>query len=63
MRGFSKAIIAGNLTRDPELRTTHNGASVWGFRSQSIVFTKILAAGNEKMFLTLIAPHGASSAK
>ncbi|MBR3056284.1 single-stranded DNA-binding protein [Candidatus Saccharibacteria bacterium] len=31
MRGFSKAIIAGNLTRDPELRTTPNGASVCGF--------------------------------
>lgn len=31
MRGFSKAIITGNLTRDPELRTTPNGASVCGF--------------------------------
>lgn len=31
MRGFSKAIIAGNLTRDPELRTTPNGATVCGF--------------------------------
>lgn len=31
MRGFSKAIIAGNLTRDPELRTTPNGASVASF--------------------------------
>lgn len=31
MRGFSKAIIAGNLTRDPELRTTPNGASVCSF--------------------------------
>ncbi len=31
MRGFSKAIIAGNLTRDPELRSTPNGASVCGF--------------------------------
>ena len=31
MRGFSKAIIAGNLTRDPELRTTPNGANVCGF--------------------------------
>ena len=28
MRGFSKAIIAGNLTRDPELRSTPSGASV-----------------------------------
>lgn len=31
MRGFSKAIIVGNLTRDPELRTTPNGASVCSF--------------------------------
>jgi len=31
MRGFSKAIIAGNLTRDPDLRTTPNGASVCSF--------------------------------
>lgn len=31
MRGFSKAIIAGNLTRDPELRNTPSGASVCSF--------------------------------
>ena len=31
MRGFSKAIIAGNLTRDPELRTTPGGANVCSF--------------------------------
>ena len=31
MRGFSKAIITGNLTRDPELRSTPSGASVCGF--------------------------------
>ena len=31
MRGFSKAIITGNLTRDPELRTTPNGSSVCSF--------------------------------
>ena len=31
MRGFSKAIIAGNLTRDPELRTTTNGSTVCSF--------------------------------
>lgn len=31
MRGFSKAIIAGNLTRDPELRSTPSGSSVCGF--------------------------------
>ena len=31
MRGFSKAIVAGNITRDPEVRTTPSGASVTGF--------------------------------
>ena len=31
MRGFSKAIITGNLTRDPGLRTTPNGATVCSF--------------------------------
>ena len=31
MRGFSEAIIAGNLTRDPDLRNTPSGATVCGF--------------------------------
>lgn len=31
MRGFSKAIITGNLTRDPELRTTTSGTNVCSF--------------------------------
>ena len=31
MRGFSKAIITGNLTRDPELRSTQSGSSVCSF--------------------------------
>lgn len=31
MRGFSKAIITGNLTRDPELRSTSNGRSICRF--------------------------------
>ena len=31
MRGFSKAIITGNLTRDPELRSTPSGSSVCSF--------------------------------
>ena len=30
-RGFSKAIITGNITRDPETRTTTSGASVCSF--------------------------------
>jgi single-strand DNA-binding protein len=31
MRGFSKAIVTGNLTRDPELRTTTSGTNVCSF--------------------------------
>ena len=31
MRGFSKAIITGNLTRDPELKATASGAMVSHF--------------------------------
>lgn len=31
MRGFSKAIIAGNVTRDPEMRTTTSGSQVCSF--------------------------------
>lgn len=31
MRGFSKAIIAGNLTRDPEMRATPSGAQACNF--------------------------------
>lgn len=31
MKGFSKAIICGNITRDPELRTTASGTKVCGF--------------------------------
>ena len=30
-RGFSKVIIVGNITRDPELRTTPSGTQVCGF--------------------------------
>lgn len=31
MRGFSKIVITGNLTRDPEMRTTTSGRSVTSF--------------------------------
>ena len=31
MRGFSKAILTGNMTRDPELRTTNTGNTVCVF--------------------------------
>jgi single-strand DNA-binding protein len=30
-RGFSKVIIVGNITRDPELRSTPSGTQVCGF--------------------------------
>ncbi len=30
-RGFSKAILCGNLTRDPEMRATSNGTQVCSF--------------------------------
>ena len=30
-RGFSKVILVGNITRDPELRTTPSGTQVCGF--------------------------------
>lgn len=31
MRGFNKVVLMGNLTRDPELRTTPNGNNVASF--------------------------------
>ena len=31
MRGFNKVVLMGNLTRDPELRTTPNGSNVCSF--------------------------------
>lgn len=31
MRGFNKVVLMGNLTRDPELRTTPNGSNVASF--------------------------------
>ncbi len=31
MRGFNKVVLMGNLTRDPELRTTPNGQTVCSF--------------------------------
>ena len=47
MRGFSKAIITGNLTRDPELRSTLNGASVCSF-SVAVNRTYRDASGEQK---------------
>lgn len=31
MRGFTKAVVAGNVTRDPEMRTTPSGSQVCSF--------------------------------
>ena len=31
MVGFNRVVLAGNLTRDPELRSTQNGIPVCGF--------------------------------
>lgn len=53
MRGFSKAIIAGNLTRDPELRTTPNGATVCGF-SVAVNRTFKDASGEQKETVSFI---------
>ena len=53
MRGFSKAIITGNLTRDPELRTTPNGASVCSF---SVAVNRVFkdASGEQKESVSFI---------
>ena len=53
MRGFSKAIITGNLTRDPELRTTPNGASVCSF---SVAVNRVYrdASGEQKEDVSFI---------
>ena len=53
MRGFSKAIITGNLTRDPELRTTPNGSSVCSF---SVAVNRVYrdASGEQKEDVSFI---------
>lgn len=43
MRGFSKAIVAGNITRDPEMRTTPGGAQVCSF---SIAVNRVFKGGD-----------------
>lgn len=47
MRGFSKAIVAGNVTRDPEMRTTPGGAQVCSF---AIAVNRVFkdSAGNQQ---------------
>ena len=53
MRGFSKAIITGNLTRDPELRTTPSGSSVCSF---SVAVNRVYkdASGEQKEDVSFI---------
>ena len=53
MRGFSKSIITGNLTRDPELRSTPNGASVCSF-SVAVNRTYRDASGEQKEDVSFI---------
>lgn len=53
MRGFSKAIIAGNVTRDPELRTTPSGSSVCSF-SVAINRTYRDGSGEQKESVSFI---------
>lgn len=47
MRGFSKAIITGNITRDPEMRSTNAGSGVCSF-SVAVNRTYRDASGNSK---------------
>lgn len=42
-RGFSKAIICGNLTRDPELRATQTGMQVCSF---SVAVNRVYKGAN-----------------
>ena len=53
MRGFSKAIIVGNLTRDPELRSTPGGASVCSF---SVAVNRVFrdSSGSQKEDVSFI---------
>ena len=53
MRGFSKAIITGNITRDPELRTTPSGSSVCSF---SVAVNRVYkdASGEQKEDVSFI---------
>ena len=53
MRGFSKAIIVGNLTRDPELRSTPSGTSVCSF---SVAVNRVFrdSSGSQKEDVSFI---------
>ena len=53
MKGFSKAIICGNITRGPELRTTANGNKVCTF-SVAVNRTYKDASGNNQDSVSFI---------
>ena len=53
MKGFSKAIICGNITRDPELRTIANGNKVCTF-SVAVNRTYKDASGNNQDSVSFI---------
>ena len=52
-RGFSKAILTGNITRDPEMRTTSNGSNVCSF-SVAVNRTYRDASGNNQESVSFI---------
>lgn len=43
MRGFSKAILAGNVTRDPEMRATPSGAQACNF---TVAVNRVFRSGD-----------------
>ena len=57
-RSFNQVILMGNLTRDPELRTTPTGQSVCSFSHLTAV-TKVPTATGKKQPTMSIALHGA----
>ena len=56
-RGFSKAIITGNLTRDPELRTTTSGTNVCSFSVAVNRTFKGADAENKEDARAAVDPH------
>jgi len=52
-KGFNKVVLLGNLTRDPELRTTNNGTSVCSF-SLAVNRTWRDQEGNQQEAVTFV---------
>ncbi len=55
MSNFNKVILLGNLTRDPEVRFTREGAPVASFRVRSIATVPVRKLTQRMMFPTLIS--------